>query len=94
MAPCLSPVSIYLNYIFLLSAAGLSQSVSRDTGLGSTLHTNDTPTTPLDVGHSETQDLTSGETDIFVCQSHTALALAQSISCAVTGLIGVLQFPP
>ncbi|XP_035235162.1 trichohyalin [Anguilla anguilla] len=43
------------------TALGQSQSVSKDTGFGSTLHTNATSTPPLDVGHSvsETPDLSS-----------------------------------
>ncbi|KAJ8379322.1 hypothetical protein SKAU_G00001000 [Synaphobranchus kaupii] len=40
-----------------------SHSVSKDTGLGSTLPTNDTSTTPLHMGQSETQDLSSEEED-------------------------------
>ncbi|KAG5840327.1 hypothetical protein ANANG_G00187630 [Anguilla anguilla] len=44
------------------TALGQSQSVSKDTGFGSTLHTNATSTPPLDVGQSlsETPDLSSG----------------------------------
>ncbi|XP_031659913.1 trichohyalin isoform X2 [Oncorhynchus kisutch] len=38
-----------------------SQSVSRDTGLGSTIPTNDTPISCLDVVRSETRDLSSGK---------------------------------
>ncbi|KAJ8385995.1 hypothetical protein AAFF_G00178160 [Aldrovandia affinis] len=41
------------------TALSLSQAVSKDTGLGSTIPTNDTSTSHLDMAHSETQDLSS-----------------------------------
>lgn len=63
---------------FFLAPLRWSQSLSKDTGLGSTTQTNDTPMSCLDLIHTPTMEQTSGNISISVPLQEKAAAKPNS----------------